>query len=578
MITAGEVFESYSELNGGTKKQTAVVYYSRQEEAAIVIDKKTDYKYTQGVYADFASGEAKGKGGVIEQVGYQPGYIHTIAINKYMYFAMAVADTDAKQILILDDMGEIQSVIGKWLDPTPGGDSDPMTYTNGPQGACWDLYDYLFVCDFNERVPLGSGRIHIFTDELQPYTYWTPAHTPSKIAADGTYVYIVSYGEGHIFKHAYAGGAATADVSAPNGTALSSPGGIALSGTNIYVTDYGNDRVVKLQCSNLNYVSDISVVAPLDVAVDSAGNVYVLAENPAVAGAYIINIYDSAHVLQMTLYKDASYSLPLRTIAVSAIKDIYCFEAKRNNINSLKLGYEDQGIWRGTVDAGIPTEYKKASWKYQASNGQTVMGRVRVSHDGVTYGSWTPFFSSGMPVPYGYRDGRYLQIELWLQQPSGNMVPLRWKDTPRVLKVTVVWEEAVLTMLEGTMTVYTINPKTNKATPVLEMPFNRAWNVSHEPQVQEYAAGFGFFDSVTRIRSVEDTIQVDFDLYDFAVLDLLTNFYTKYYIQMRYINDNTGEVTDRWLMDTKYLGHTEDAAENGVPIKVSMSYRPRIIL
>lgn len=525
----------------------------------------------------------------IEHPSYKPKHLHTLALTNYVQFAMAVSDRDAKLVFIYDYMAKCIKTIDRWTDETGVG----MEFDDGPQGVCFDDDNILIICDHHDDIPLGgNGKVLIFDASFSYSDSWVPNKKPTRCAADGDYIYIVSRADSAVSKYEYDGThtLTRVDDGNPGGAvAYDGPQGIAELGDHLYIADTGNRRVVKIQKSDLVYVASFDVLSeagdpvdPIDVAVDDDGNIYVLTEEEITTNEYHrkIQIYNSVFALQRTIFGAATYTGAIRSIALTPLKDIYYLDASLWEIGSLILPFKDMGSWIGTIDAGKQTEFTSASWDYEIGIlGQEVIGFVTVSGDGATYTGWSMATVSGMPIPPGYREGRYLKVKLELRQPSGSEAPLGWFDSPRVTSVLVLWEEAVWTFLEGKIEFHLQDPKImGDLQPILEMPFARVKRFEGEPQYNAYPPGLGYTKPVERPQHVSELFSVTSDFYEKAQsYSVVTDFTKQYYIVLTHENENTGLVQKFtfWLCD--FRGSSFSDSDGGGPSQITLTYRPKLV-
>jgi len=70
VLKTGKQLTTYDELNAGTKQDTVVVHYSRNEPAAIMIAKDTSAQYRNKIFIDWGrppgQREEGGSGGGVE--------------------------------------------------------------------------------------------------------------------------------------------------------------------------------------------------------------------------------------------------------------------------------------------------------------------------------------------------------------------------------------------------------------------------------------------------------------------------------------------------------------------------------
>lgn len=524
----------------------------------------------------------------VSNPAYKPKHLHTLALTDYVQFAMAVSDRDAGLVFIHDYMAGLIKTIEQWS----AADGSIATFEYGPQGVCFDDDNILVICDSNDdspTVPPTVGQVHVFDAVFSYSDSWVPQKRPTRCAADGDYIYVISKIDGYISKYSYGGIHILSDDLAVTLTPYDSPAGVAELGDYLYIADTGNNRVVKIQKSDLTFVGAFDVendeglpVDPIDVAVDDDGNIYVLAEEEIATNEYhrTIQIYNSAFALQRTIFGATTYTGAIRSIALTPLKDIYYIDASRWEVGSLILPFKNMGSWIGTIDAGDPTEFTSASWNYEIGTvGQEVTGSVAVSSDGATYTGWSMAMASGMPIPPGFREGRCLKVKLELRQPSGLEAPTGWFDSPRVTSVLVLWEEAVITFLEGKISFYLQDPKIlGDLQPILEMPFARVTRFEGEPQYISYPPGLGYTKPVDRPQHVSELFSVTSDFYEKAQsYSTVTDMTKQYYIVLTHENENTGLVQHFtfWLCD--FRGHSFSASDGGGPSQITLTYRPKLV-
>lgn len=526
--------------------------------------------------------------GGTQSPGYKPLYLHTLAVTDYVQFAMAISDRSAKLVFIHDYMAGLVNVIDRWS----AADGSIGTFEYGPQGVHFDGDNILIICDSDDSNDAAIiGNIHIFDAALSFSDSWVPQKRPTRCTADGDYIYVISQVDGFVSKYSYAGvHIVSRNDYYPGGTPYIGPMGIAELGDYLYIADTGNNKIVKIQKSDLVTVGDFDVfnfdgsalVNPIDVAVDDSGNIYVLTEEEVIPSRYerTIQIYNAAFALQRTIFGESAYTGLMRSIALTPLADIYYLDGGLWEVGSLILPFKGMGTWTYTFDAGEQTEFTSASWAYEiATPGQEVLGRVAVSGDGVSYGAWSIYTISGMPIPPGHREGRYLKLRLELRQPSGLTAPFGWPESPRVTEVLILWEEAVWTGLEGKVSIYLQDPKLmGGVQPVLEMPFARARRFEGEPQFATRAPGFGYTKPVQRPQHVNELFSVTSDFYEKAQsFSAVTDFRQQYYIVFTHENENTGLVQTFtfWLCD--FQGHAFSDSEDGGPTQITLTYRPKLV-
>lgn len=521
------------------------------------------------------------------QPAYKPKHLHTLALTKYVQFAMAVSDRDAQLVFIYDYMAGFIKTIDRWT----GADGSIGTFEYGPQGVCFDDDNILIICDHDGNVgTMTNGKIHIFDSSFSYSNSWVPNKTPTRCAADGDYIYVVSRVDNAVSKYQY-DGTHKLTVTDYSGAPCDEPSGIAELGDHLYIADTGSNKIVKIKKSDLTHVGDFEIKVveaalvladPIDVQVDASGNIYVLAEYDVGNGYYerFIKIYNSTFVLQRTIFGESAYTGSIRSIALTPLLDIYYLDASRWEVGSLILPFKDMGSWIGTVDAGKATEFASASWSYEIGTpGQEVVGYVAVSGDGATYTGWSAATVSGMPIMPGYREGRYLKIKLELRQPSGLTKPSGWFDSPRVTSVFVLWEEAVWTFLEGKIEIYLQNPKImGDLQPILVLPFAHVKQFTGEPQYNTYPAGFGYTKPVERPQHVNELFSVTSDFYEKTQsFSAVTDITKQYYILFTHENENTGlvQIFTFWLCD--FRGYSFNDSDGGGPSQITLTYRPKLV-
>lgn len=511
-------------------------------------------------------------------------------MTNYVQFAMAVSDRKAKLVFIHDYMAGLIKIIDQWSDAS----GLIETFEHGPQGVCFDDDNKLIICDYDDEAPVGgNGNMFIFDASFSHSDSWVPQKKPTRCAADGNHIYVVSLVDGFVSKYEYDGThiLSRSDDGNPMGaTAYDQPIGIAELGDYLYIADKENNRIVKIQKSDLIFEGEFdveldepgsSLVDPIDVQVDASGNIYVLAEYDTGNGyERFIKIYNAAFAIQRTIFGEGAYMGLMRSITLTPLTDIYYLDGALWKVGSLILPFKDMGTWIYAFDAGVQTEFTSATWVHELGMpGQEVLGKVAISSDGGSYSGWSIPIISGMPIPPGYREGRYLKLKLELRQPSGMAVPTGWPESPRVTEVLVLWEEAVWTFLEGKVEIHLQDPKImGSLQPILEMPFARLKRFEGEPQYATYPAGFGYTKPVERPQHVSELFSVTSDVYEKAQsFSAVTDHTQSYFIIFTHENENTGVVQRFTFWLCAFRGYTYNDSEDGGPSQITLTYRPKLV-
>ncbi len=280
-----------------------------------------------------------------------------------------VVDSSPARVVEYDGVtGEYLGQLGNTWDSGAGADQ-----LNDPQSIAFDSWGYIHVSD------AGNNRIQVFAPDgtyygtldvdSSPGTDFYDFDSPRHIAIDAyDYLYVADAGHHRVQiyytgDYSYVGTLGVMDEAGSGDDYLDWPMGAAADDYYIYVADFNNNRVQVFNAYTLEYLGTMGGVAgsgayqfdsPSDVAVDSAGNLYVADQgNMRVqefdGDGYYVRTFGTTGVPYLT---DAYHYNEPYGVAVDAAGNIAIVEDEQRGHRLIKLaGGGTEVFTRG--EAGI---------------------------------------------------------------------------------------------------------------------------------------------------------------------------------------------------------------------------------